>query len=107
MYNHNKAQQSSNRVHIFWDILYSFATAAAATARSANDNGNAAIKCFIAFMEYIEGNTTLWTNVNFAINMTETSVSGTAVWQFIIGFATLYTTELVHISKLHATETYI
>ena len=22
MYNHNKAQQSKNRVHIFWDILY-------------------------------------------------------------------------------------
>ena len=22
MYNHNKAQQSSNRVHISWDILY-------------------------------------------------------------------------------------
>ena len=24
MYNHNKAQQSKNRVHIFWDILYFF-----------------------------------------------------------------------------------
>ena len=23
MYNHNKAQQSKNRVHISWDILYS------------------------------------------------------------------------------------
>ena len=23
MYNHNKAQQSENRVHISWDILYS------------------------------------------------------------------------------------
>ena len=23
MYNHNKAQQSKNRVHIPWDILYS------------------------------------------------------------------------------------
>ena len=22
MYNHNKAQQSKNRVHISWDILY-------------------------------------------------------------------------------------
>ena len=22
MYNHNKAQQSKNRVHIAWDILY-------------------------------------------------------------------------------------
>ena len=22
MYNHNKAQQSKNRVHIYWDILY-------------------------------------------------------------------------------------
>ena len=22
MYNHNKAQQRKNRVHIFWDILY-------------------------------------------------------------------------------------
>ena len=22
MYNHNKAQQSENRVHISWDILY-------------------------------------------------------------------------------------
>ena len=22
MYNHSKAQQSKNRVHIFWDILY-------------------------------------------------------------------------------------
>ena len=22
MYNHNKAQQSKNRVYIFWDILY-------------------------------------------------------------------------------------
>ena len=37
---------------------YSFATAAAATAGPANDNDNAAIKCFVAFMEYIEGNTT-------------------------------------------------
>ena len=24
MYNHNKAQQSKNRVHISWDILYVF-----------------------------------------------------------------------------------
>ena len=24
MYNHNKAQQSKNRVHISWDILYMF-----------------------------------------------------------------------------------
>ena len=24
MYNHNKAQQSKNRVHISWDILYSW-----------------------------------------------------------------------------------
>ena len=24
MYNHNKAQQSKNRVHISWDILYNF-----------------------------------------------------------------------------------
>ena len=24
MYNHNKAQQSKNRVHISWDILYIF-----------------------------------------------------------------------------------
>ena len=24
MYNHNKAQQSKNRVHISWDILYGF-----------------------------------------------------------------------------------
>ena len=24
MYNHNKAQQSQNRVHISWDILYSY-----------------------------------------------------------------------------------
>ena len=25
MYNHNKAQQSKNRVHISWDILYNIA----------------------------------------------------------------------------------
>ena len=25
MYNHNKAQQSKNRVHISWDVLYYFA----------------------------------------------------------------------------------
>ena len=25
MYNHNKAQQSKNRVHISWDILYVWA----------------------------------------------------------------------------------
>ena len=24
MYNHNKAQQSKNRVHISWDILYGY-----------------------------------------------------------------------------------
>ena len=24
MYNHNKAQQSKNRVHISWDILYKY-----------------------------------------------------------------------------------
>ena len=24
MYNHNKAQQSKNRVHISWDILYTY-----------------------------------------------------------------------------------
>ena len=24
MYNHNKAQQSKNRVHISWDILYAW-----------------------------------------------------------------------------------
>ena len=24
MYNHNKAQQSKNRVHISWDILYAY-----------------------------------------------------------------------------------
>ena len=24
MYNHNKAQQSSNRVHISWGVLYAF-----------------------------------------------------------------------------------
>ena len=24
MYNHNKAQQSKNRVHISWDILYDY-----------------------------------------------------------------------------------
>ena len=26
MYNHNKAQQSKNRVHISWDILYVYKT---------------------------------------------------------------------------------
>ena len=26
MYNHNKAQQSKNRVHISWDILYAFSS---------------------------------------------------------------------------------
>ena len=26
MYNHNKAQQSKNRVHISWDILYHSST---------------------------------------------------------------------------------
>ena len=32
MYNHNKAQQSKNRVHISWDILYQRYTARNLTA---------------------------------------------------------------------------
>ena len=28
MYNHNKAQQSKNRVHIAWDILYMYVSSA-------------------------------------------------------------------------------
>ena len=36
MYNHNKAQQSSNRVHISWDILYIDSLA----QDSNNTNGN-------------------------------------------------------------------
>ena len=32
MYNHNKAQQSKNRVHISWDILYTAVINYAATS---------------------------------------------------------------------------
>ena len=33
MYNHNKAQQSKNRVHISWDILYVLYAAGVITYR--------------------------------------------------------------------------
>ena len=34
MYNHNKAQQSKNRVHISWDILYLLVNVAIELSRS-------------------------------------------------------------------------
>ena len=34
MYNHNKAQQSKNRVHISWDILYVIPNAGEGTSKN-------------------------------------------------------------------------
>ena len=48
MYNHNKAQQSKNRVHISWDILYVFLTL---VHRHLLTN-NVTISCCSAFEEW-------------------------------------------------------
>ena len=48
MYNHNKAQQSKNRVHISWDILYVHYWMWDATTPKAN--GRSAISLQISFI---------------------------------------------------------
>ena len=52
MYNHNKAQQSKNRVHISWDILYVYKVFEKATSdQSYNHKRNEMYNQVIEWME--------------------------------------------------------
>ena len=55
MYNHNKAQQSKNRVHISWDVLYVWVVelSISLTPRAVNEIQNQHIPKYLLWILFV------------------------------------------------------